>query len=204
MGCQALFGKYKKQALAVLFLALEAMSAVLDMTGKRRLSFLVATFLLSAFGFAMTIYTYFIERTRLQAQRQLRAVDIVFSVVQLIVTFVHLIMAILGAKNNYDLSLFPLAFAVITVVFVFQKNEMGNINSLHMRRSTTNSPPKSSWNNDSTAPLSTLNESEDRLHDHDPWDHQLLEYENLLSNYYPYTDVEAYEDLLHYDPYDIY
>ncbi|KAL5856391.1 hypothetical protein ACOSQ3_003849 [Xanthoceras sorbifolium] len=76
-------------------------------------------------------------------------------------------MAILGAKNNYDLSLFPLAFAVIAVVFVFQKKEMGNFNSLQVRRSTTTSPPKSSGDDDSTTPLSTPNESEDRLHDHD-------------------------------------
>ncbi|KAK3184832.1 hypothetical protein Dsin_032118 [Dipteronia sinensis] len=124
-GVHDFLGKYKKQALAVLFLALEATSTVVDLFGKSRSSFLVAAFLLSAFGFALTIYTTcFIERTQPRAQRQLRVVEIVFSFVQLIATFVHFIIGILGGnKYNYNLSLFPLAFAIIAAVFYFKKNE---------------------------------------------------------------------------------
>ncbi|KAL5854161.1 hypothetical protein ACOSQ4_003963 [Xanthoceras sorbifolium] len=133
-GCKLLVSRYKKHAVAVLFVILEAISVVLDMFGKSKWNFLVAAFLLSAFGFAMTIYTNcrIIGRSRdLQAhhddhedQRQLMrvVVEIVFSAVQLCVTFIHFLLVNLKVKYNFNASVSPLAFAIIVLVFVFKKD----------------------------------------------------------------------------------
>ncbi|KAI9178387.1 hypothetical protein LWI28_025866 [Acer negundo] len=56
---------------------------------------------------------------------QLKAVEFVFSVIQLIVTFFQFILTVLQVKNSYNASAFPLAFAMIAVVFIFKKS--GNI-----------------------------------------------------------------------------
>ena len=45
-----LLGKYKKRALAVFYLVLEAASFLLDIFGKSKRRILLAAFLLSAFG----------------------------------------------------------------------------------------------------------------------------------------------------------
>ncbi|TXG53627.1 hypothetical protein EZV62_018883 [Acer yangbiense] len=119
--------KYKKRTLAVVFLMLEAISVILDLFGTSKQSFLLATFLLSAFGFVITIYACIKGRTisasRLRAERQLGLVEVVFSVVQLATTFIDYLIAVLDVKNKYNASLLPLAFAIIVVVFVFKKDD---------------------------------------------------------------------------------
>ncbi|TXG65260.1 hypothetical protein EZV62_006535 [Acer yangbiense] len=100
--------------------------------GSNRL-FLIALFLLSAIGFVTTIYTSFFSSTvravtRSESERQLIAVDIVFSFIQLVFTYIQLIRVFLGAKNNNNNeSLLPLAFAVISVVFIFRNNEEAQV-----------------------------------------------------------------------------
>ncbi|KAH9771182.1 hypothetical protein KPL71_012612 [Citrus sinensis] len=119
--------KHKKCGLAILFFILEAVSVVLDIFEKSKGASLAA-FLFSAFGFAMTIYVCFLERTftaiKPQADRQLGILDIAFSVLQLIATLIHLILLVSDAKYNYNASvLFPLAFAIIAVLFVFKERD---------------------------------------------------------------------------------
>ncbi|KAK2661643.1 hypothetical protein Ddye_000217 [Dipteronia dyeriana] len=162
-GCK-LLGKYNKRAVVVLFVILEAISFVLDLVGKSKWNFLVAAFLLSAFAFAITIYTNcVIERSRSQLQphhhcndpnRQLRVVvEIVFSAVQLFVTSIHLILVNLDVKNNYNASVSPLVFAIIVLVFVFKKDDDGEV-ALTPNEEVTNI----SLNDINHVPSSTLSE----------------------------------------------
>ncbi|KAK0604726.1 hypothetical protein LWI29_018755 [Acer saccharum] len=128
---------YKKRILAeVLILLLEIISIVLYKIGGSNRLFLVASFLLSAIGFVTTIYKSFFPSTvptvtRSESERQLIAVEIVFSFILLVLTYIQLIKVFLGAKsnNNNNESLLPLAFAVISVVFIFRNNEEGQADS---------------------------------------------------------------------------
>ncbi|KAK9217229.1 hypothetical protein WN943_005854 [Citrus x changshan-huyou] len=122
-----LLGKYKKRALAVFYLVLEAASFLLDIFGKSKRSILLAAFLLSASGFAITLSMHFwtvtrtIAATRMYLQKQLLMVlEISFSLVQVIVTLIYCTLAELGVKNNFNTSVFPLVFAIIAAVFTFK------------------------------------------------------------------------------------
>lgn len=126
--------KHKKCGLAVLFFILETVSVVLDIFNKSKGASLAA-FVFSAFGFAVTIYVCFSERTssaiKPQAERQLGILDIAFSVLQLIATSIHFILLVSDAKYNYNASvLFPLAFAIIAVLFVFKEKDTSTDSSL--------------------------------------------------------------------------
>ncbi|KAK2661780.1 hypothetical protein Ddye_000354 [Dipteronia dyeriana] len=118
-GC-ALLDAHKERILAMFFFVLETVSVVLDQIGKSKVGFLLAAFLLSVFGFALTLYSFIEARTNptIKAELELKVVEIVFSLIQLIVTFIQF----LKPKNNYNASAFPLAFAMIAVVFVFIKD----------------------------------------------------------------------------------
>lgn len=50
----------------------------------------------------------------------------VFSIVQLVVTFLHYIARVLELENDYDVSAFAVAFAMIMVVFSFIKVDQNN------------------------------------------------------------------------------
>ena len=123
-----LLGRYEKRALAMFYLVLEAASFLLDIFGKSKRSILLAAFLLSAFGFAITMSmpTCIMRRIRAAAarmhiQKLLRVVlEISFSVVQLIVTLIYFILAELGVKNSFNASVFPLVFAIVAAVFTFK------------------------------------------------------------------------------------
>ncbi|GAY58416.1 hypothetical protein CUMW_186840 [Citrus unshiu] len=119
-----LLGEYEKRALAVFYLVLEATSFLLDIFGKSKKSILLAAFLLSAFGFAITMSTHVrrnIAATGMHLQKRLLMVlEISFSLVQLIVTLIYFILAELGVKNNFNTSVFPLVFAIIAAVFTFK------------------------------------------------------------------------------------
>ncbi|KAL5789250.1 hypothetical protein ACOSQ2_004138 [Xanthoceras sorbifolium] len=112
--------KYKKQTLAMVFVLLEVISVILDIYGKNKLDFLVASFVLSAFGVVFTLYTAFIMEGG--AGNQLVAVEIVFSFVQLIVTYIDMLVKILRINSDYKVSVFPLAFAIVALVFTFKNN----------------------------------------------------------------------------------
>ncbi|KAL5854152.1 hypothetical protein ACOSQ4_003954 [Xanthoceras sorbifolium] len=112
--------KYKKQTLAMLFVLLEVISVILDIFGKNTLGFLVASFVLSAFGVVLTLYTTFIIEEG--DGNQLVAVEIVFSFVQLVVTYIDMLVKILRIKSDYKVSIFPLAFAIVALVFTFKNN----------------------------------------------------------------------------------
>ncbi|KAJ4721447.1 Protein kinase-like domain, Concanavalin A-like lectin/glucanase domain protein [Melia azedarach] len=126
-GDAEVLGKDSKRVLAALFLILEALSVVLDVFAKCKRASLAA-FLLSAFGFTVNIYIFHVEKTmaeiKPQAEKQLGVVEIVFSVLQLIATFIHFILLVSDVKYSYNASvLFPLAFAIIAIVFVFKADE---------------------------------------------------------------------------------
>lgn len=106
------------------YLVLEASSFLLDLFGKNKRGFLLAAFLLSAFGFAMCMFTFMKGRSRgatsIQSQKQLvRTFELAFSVVQLIVTLVYFILAEIHVKINFRVSVFPLVFAIVVAVFTF-------------------------------------------------------------------------------------
>ncbi|GAY58415.1 hypothetical protein CUMW_186840 [Citrus unshiu] len=117
----------EKRALAVFYLVLEAASFLLDIFGKSKRRILLAAFLLSAFGFAITMSTHSwtvrrnIAATRMHLQKRLlMLLEMSFSLVQLIVTLIYFILAELGVKNNFNTSVFPLVFAIIAAVFTFK------------------------------------------------------------------------------------
>ncbi|KAK0590830.1 hypothetical protein LWI29_032235 [Acer saccharum] len=55
-------------------------------------------------------------------ETQMKVVEIVFSLIQLIVTFIQYLLTVLKVKNDYNASAFPLAFSIIAVVFMFIKD----------------------------------------------------------------------------------
>ncbi|KAJ0078582.1 hypothetical protein Patl1_22282 [Pistacia atlantica] len=126
-GFELLFNP-KKRALAAFFVILEAISSFLDGFQKSQRIIRIVAFLLSVLGFLMTLLTGISERNsmanRVQAEKQLRAVEIGFSVVQLIATF----MALVGTKimNNYMSSILLVFFAVIAYGSTFVKDEGGS------------------------------------------------------------------------------
>ncbi|KAL5789403.1 hypothetical protein ACOSQ2_004291 [Xanthoceras sorbifolium] len=125
---------------ALLFLLLEVISFVLDLMGGSHWGFLLASFLLSAFNSLIIIYVYFIVkrlRIKLEAHQKDIVVEIVFSCFQLIVSGFCLIRTLLGVNTNYSASVFPLAYAIISVLFAF-KNSKGVSNS--SSNTSTNSP----------------------------------------------------------------
>ncbi|TXG53646.1 hypothetical protein EZV62_018902 [Acer yangbiense] len=130
--------KYKKQTLAVLFVLLEAISVILETFGKNTVGSVLASFILSVFGAAVTLYTTFVMEERIR-NIQLVAVEIVFSFVQLIVTYIDLTMKFLRTKSNYKLSLFPLAFAIIALVFAFKNNPVDSPNERSVASSSLTS-----------------------------------------------------------------
>ncbi|KAK0595275.1 hypothetical protein LWI29_005201 [Acer saccharum] len=148
-GCESL-GMQNKRGRAIIFVGLEAISIVLDLVGRSKWGFLLAAFLLSVFGFAITIYTCTKKHTSIvttgtKAERQILAVEIVFSLVQLIVTFIHFVLAIFGLKSNiFSVSVFPLVFAIVLAFKehheehrVNAENSAMPITHLHLRSSTT-------------------------------------------------------------------
>ncbi|XP_044468081.1 disease resistance protein RPS6-like [Mangifera indica] len=111
--------------LSVFFLVMEAISVVFDVYGKSKKNFLLAAFVLSAFGFIITIHA-FIRKRRTAAYRQkpvreLAWVEVAFSVLQLVTLFIQYILAVARVKNSYSPSLFPLVFVLLVVVFAFKK-----------------------------------------------------------------------------------
>ncbi|KAL5856688.1 hypothetical protein ACOSQ3_004146 [Xanthoceras sorbifolium] len=125
---------------ALLFLLLEVISFVLDLMGGSHWGFLLASFLLSAFNSLIIIYAYFIVkrlRIKLEADQKDIIVEIVFSCFQLIVSGFCLVRTLLGVNTNYNASVFPLAYAIISILFAF-KNSKEVSNSL--ANTSTNSP----------------------------------------------------------------
>ncbi|KAJ0111418.1 hypothetical protein Patl1_02894 [Pistacia atlantica] len=94
---------------------------LLVLFGQSRWSIHLAAFLLSLFGFGMTILTCMLERTRVHAEKQLGVVEIGFSVVQLIATFLPVLC--INIVNNYTTPVLLLVFAIIAAVFTFTKDE---------------------------------------------------------------------------------
>ncbi|KAL5854317.1 hypothetical protein ACOSQ3_004136 [Xanthoceras sorbifolium] len=100
---------------------------MLDQFGGSQLGFHLASIVLSALCFVITIYSIWITKTRITSssgadQMQNTAVEVTFSLIQLIITFVYLIRTLSGVKTDNSASFYPLAYSVITVVFAFVSN----------------------------------------------------------------------------------
>ncbi|KAJ0078560.1 hypothetical protein Patl1_22515 [Pistacia atlantica] len=123
--------KYNKRAIAVLFLILEAISCLLDFTGKGKLVFIVAALVLALLVFFPTLWVYFKERsTRLPDERPIANVELLFSGIQLLTTLLHLTFELKGVYDKYNLSFLPLAFAfyrVFSAVSAFRKEHENGI-----------------------------------------------------------------------------
>ncbi|KAL5787102.1 hypothetical protein ACOSP7_004051 [Xanthoceras sorbifolium] len=94
--------------------------------GGSHWGFLLASFLLSAFNSLIIIYTYFIIKRliiKLEADQKDIIVKIIFSCFQLIVSGFYLIRTLLGVNTNYSASVFPLAYAIIYVLFAFKNSK---------------------------------------------------------------------------------
>ncbi|KAL5789392.1 hypothetical protein ACOSQ2_004280 [Xanthoceras sorbifolium] len=126
---------------ALIFLLLEVISFVLDLLGGNHWVFLLASFILSACNSLIIMYAYFVvkrySRIKLEAGQKDIVVEIVFSCLQLIVSGFCLIRTLLGVNTNYSASVFPLAYAIISVLFAF-KNCKGVSNT--SSNTSTNSP----------------------------------------------------------------
>ncbi|XP_044469015.1 disease resistance protein RLM3-like [Mangifera indica] len=124
--------KYKLgwRHLSVFFLVVEAISVVLDVYGKSKKNFLLAAFVLSAFGFIITIYAFIRKRNtaayKQRAERELAWVEVAFSMLELVTLFIQYILAVARAKDSYSPSLFPLVFALLAVVFAFKEKKINN------------------------------------------------------------------------------
>ncbi|KAL5789238.1 hypothetical protein ACOSQ2_004126 [Xanthoceras sorbifolium] len=133
---------YQKQTLAVLFVVLETLSIILDIFERNTWDISLASFLLSAFGVVMTLYSaFFIEKG---IWNRLTAVEIVFSFTQLIVAYIDLVVKIIRIKINYNYkaSAFPLAFAVIVLGYAFKTNKKKSEPTTDL----VESQPSPTWN----------------------------------------------------------
>lgn len=127
--------EHKKQSLAVLFFLVEAFSLYLDIYGKNILAFLAAAYLLSVFVFSITVQTGGNKNGRQsatnnrsssssssqRAEKQLRAVEVMFATVQMMYTFFHFVWALVSPKKiNLGFSIFPLLYSFVALVFAFK------------------------------------------------------------------------------------
>ncbi|KAL5854320.1 hypothetical protein ACOSQ4_004122 [Xanthoceras sorbifolium] len=104
---------------ALLFLLLEVISFVLDLMGGSHWGFLLASFLLSAFNFLIIIYTFYHQEIENQIGSQSERYYNGNCLLWLPVDYLLI---------NYSASVFPLAYAIISVLFAF-KNSKGISNS---------------------------------------------------------------------------
>ncbi|KAK3204298.1 hypothetical protein Dsin_018344 [Dipteronia sinensis] len=109
--------------MALLFFVLETTSLVLDQIGGNQLGFLLASFILSIIGFLTSSYSIAVSRSDLENDRNV--IEIVFSVVQLIITYIYLSLAYLKVifKSNIA-SIFPLVLAVTAIALAYKHNEL--------------------------------------------------------------------------------
>ncbi|KAK0572236.1 hypothetical protein LWI29_028330 [Acer saccharum] len=113
--------RYKKRTLGVLFLVLEAISFILDQYGGSHLDFLVASVFVSLVGFLITGYNF--TKSRSEVENEINVIELVFSIVQLIVTCIYFISATLEVKLKLNASVFPLVLAITAVALAFKNNE---------------------------------------------------------------------------------
>ncbi|KAK1549686.1 hypothetical protein Q3G72_006183 [Acer saccharum] len=113
--------RYKKRTLGVLFLVLEAISFILDQYGGSHLGFLVASVFVSLVGFLITGYNF--TKSRSEVENEINVIELVFSIVQLIVTCIYFISATLEVKLKLNASVFPLVLAITAVALAFKNNE---------------------------------------------------------------------------------
>ncbi|KAL5854181.1 hypothetical protein ACOSQ4_003983 [Xanthoceras sorbifolium] len=109
--------------IALLFLVLEATSFALDQIGGNQFDVLVASLLLSLMGFLMTAFAAAGSRTDVEKDRNM--IELAFSVVQLMMTFVYLSLSILSVKINSNIaSIFPLVLGVTSLALACKHNEL--------------------------------------------------------------------------------
>ncbi|KAJ0078554.1 hypothetical protein Patl1_22513 [Pistacia atlantica] len=133
-----LYLKYKKLALAILFLILEIISSVsemissvLDITGKGKLVFIGAALVLAVFAFFATLLVYWKGiSTRLPDEKPILNLELLISGTQLFTTLLHLILLLKGDDKCY-LPLVPLAFAGFRAFSAYSAFRKKHENGIH-------------------------------------------------------------------------
>ncbi|KAK1582577.1 hypothetical protein Q3G72_016405 [Acer saccharum] len=108
--------------LALLFLVSETTSFVLDQIGGNQLGYLLASFILSVIGFLSTAYS--VSKSRSERENDRNVIELVFSMVQLIMTYVYFSLAYMKIKFNSNIaSIFPLVLAITALALPYKQNE---------------------------------------------------------------------------------
>lgn len=127
------------------YFALEALSFALDQLEKGKWGFLLIAFLSSLFVSMAVTYEHIKDRispiTKSQAEWQLGVLEVAFSVIQLIPVSIDFIRVVLGINVSYKIPcIFPLAFAMIAVAFVFRKDQKSGYDKLPYHKDDLSSP----------------------------------------------------------------
>lgn len=102
--------RHRRKLTALLFLVLEAISFALDQIGGNQFSFRAASFVLSVIGFLMTSYIAMGSTTDFESEQIM--IELVFSVVQLIMTYLYFVLSIFEVEFKLNIaSIFPLVLA---------------------------------------------------------------------------------------------
>ncbi|TXG66329.1 hypothetical protein EZV62_007604 [Acer yangbiense] len=112
----------KRLLLPLLFIVLETTFLALQIFGGNQLAYLIASFILSVFGFISTAYSVVVSRSDRETERNM--IELVFSIVQLTMTYVHLSFACMGIKFSSNIaSIFPLVLAITAFALACKQNE---------------------------------------------------------------------------------
>ncbi|KAL5789259.1 hypothetical protein ACOSQ2_004147 [Xanthoceras sorbifolium] len=120
IGCKVLINN--KFSIVAILVLLEVISFVVEASGKGRWSFLLASFVIAAIGFTITIYGAYSMNERPTSDRSgnlLIIVEVVFCSVQFMLTGIYFLLTTLGVKISINASIFPLVFAILVCFFAF-------------------------------------------------------------------------------------
>ncbi|KAK2646028.1 hypothetical protein Ddye_021223 [Dipteronia dyeriana] len=88
---------------------------------RKPFGFLVASVFVSLVGFLITSYNF--TKSRSEVENERKVIELVFSIVQLIVTCIYFISATLEVKHKLNASTFPQVLAITAVALAFKNNE---------------------------------------------------------------------------------
>ncbi|KAL5786979.1 hypothetical protein ACOSP7_003928 [Xanthoceras sorbifolium] len=111
-----------KRTILFLLVVLEIISVALEASGKGRWGFLLASFVIAAVGFTITICGAYSMNERPTSDRsgnRLIIVEVVFSAVQFMLTGIYFLLTTLGVKISINASIFPLVFSILVFFFTF-------------------------------------------------------------------------------------
>ncbi|KAK1581720.1 hypothetical protein Q3G72_008426 [Acer saccharum] len=124
--------RQKQLLLSLLFIVLETALLALEIFGGNQLAYLIASFIFSVFGFISTVYSVVVSRSDRETDRNM--IELVFSIVQLTMTYVHFYLEYAGIKYSSNIaSIFPLILALISFTLACKQNEhASSVTQYHM------------------------------------------------------------------------